>query len=235
MVSEIVKSQAHALDGFAGYTDLIKGQEDQHRQVSSVIRIKFAKMAPHWISDDGEPLPSDREYLAFDIGREVIKWPSGAEKGAPVERIILGPGEPYPDVEQMNQQTPQSEWRLDINGNLVGSWQAQHIVYLIDLVSTQRLVFPTSTNGGHVAVSQLAVRVNDRRELTKVSNLVAVVLLQDKQFSPKYGTRRPHFEPVRFQPFGPTEQLETLALTDDTATDVELSPRKVTMQDEILY
>jgi len=135
----------------------------------------------------------------------------------------------------MNEQTPQSEWRLDINGDLVGPWQSQHVAYLIDLVSTQRLIFRTSTTGGHVAVCQLVLRVNDRRELTGVPNLVAVVLLQDKLFSPKYGTRRPHFEPVRFQPFGPTEQREALALTDNTTTDVELPPHKVTMRDEIPY
>jgi hypothetical protein len=231
-LTEVVKLQTHALDGFAGYTDLVAGKEDQYRPAGGAF-IQFNQRAPQWTFNDGVSLPPDREYIAFNVGREVVKWPPGAEKGAPVDRKILAPHELFPDIEQMNESTPKSDWRIDLNDNLVGPWQTQHVLYLIDLVSTQRLIFPTRTQGGHVAVSQLVLLVNDRRELTKVPNLVAVVLLQDKLFSPKYGTRRPHFEPVRFQPFGPTEQRETLALTDNTATDVELPPRTVTMKDEI--
>jgi hypothetical protein len=231
-MSAVVKSEPR-LDGFAGYTDLVIGKEDLYRPSGNVF-IKFAKMAPHWVFlSDKSPVPIDHEFIAFDIERRVVKWPPGAERGAPVECIILGPHEPFPDVEEKNARTPQSEWRLDIDGNLVGPWEAQHVVYLLDIISTQRLVFPTSTGGGHAAVSQLVLRVRDRRELTGVPNLVAVVRLEDRLFSPRYGTRRPHFEPIRFHPFGSVEA--PALLTNNTVIDVELPSRETTMKDKIPF
>jgi hypothetical protein len=244
-MSAVVTTTSQRLDGFAGYTDAVEDDDPSSTAFfggSTVI--KFDPRTAKWLFTNDTQPPADREYLAADIERELVKWPPGTEKGRPVERQVLKPHEPFPNVEVKNKATPQSEWRLDLNGNMVGPWQARHVLHLIDLVTTQRLVFPTSTGGGHAAVCELVMRVNDRRDLSGIPNLVAVIVLRDALHSKKYGTRRPYFEPVRFQPFGPGGHptQETKAIADNTAvstsvdtTDAELLPRTATMKDEIPY
>jgi hypothetical protein len=216
------------LDGFAGYSDRTEGGEPPQAQGGPLVR--FSNQAV-WTCN-GEPLPAGREYVGVDIAREVIKWPPGDDRGGPIDRIVLGPNEPYPDIKQLNASTSRDQWRVDLNGELVGPWQSQHILYMVDTVTTERLTYATGTVGGAIAIKRLRQCVMDRRAICGVSNIVAVFTLGDANMRTAYGQRRrPHFHVVRFIALG-GEQPPALPPAEQT---VELPPLKQDLKDDVVF
>jgi hypothetical protein len=183
-----------ALDGFSGFNEEVEGSD--RPQGGSVIQgtlIKFTSEA-EWVTGNGEEMSRQRELIPIDIVRIVQKWVDGK----PVETIIVPPGEKFPDVKAMNEAAPKSEWREDLNGNLVGPWQMQYLVYLLDAQSLDKFTFPTATIGGGIACRELADKVAWMRKYRgpKVS---AVITLDDAFMNTRFGGRqRPHFNIVRW-------------------------------------
>src|SRR5262249_46359594 len=142
--TDIVKNEpTNIVDNFAGWEDGIEGVD--RPQGAGIIQgtlIKFTNEAT-WVTRDGEELPTDLELVAVDVIRVVQKW----WDQKPVETIILEPHQKFPDIEEKNEKTPRAEWIEDQNGQLCGPWQAQHIVYLLDLKTVDKYTFPTGTTG----------------------------------------------------------------------------------------
>jgi hypothetical protein len=176
-------------DGFAGYEDQTEGSDQQ--QTTNVIQgsvIKFTNEAS-WVTRDGEELSPDLELVPINVIRVTQKW---LDK-KPVETIVLEPGQKFPDLEKLNNQTPRSEWSDGPDGNPRGPWQAQQILYLINLKTMTRYSFPTGTVGGCAAIRELANGIKFMREL-RWPQVYPVVTLSDKFMSTKFGGRqRPDF------------------------------------------
>lgn len=122
---EVAKQQStQKLDGFSGFVEGVEG--DDRPQGGSVIQGQLIKFDQYgrWVTADGDELSHDRELVAAGTIRIVQKWIDQK----PVETIFVAPGEPFPDVKAMNEKAPRSEWRQDLNGNMVGPWQAQHVL-----------------------------------------------------------------------------------------------------------
>jgi hypothetical protein len=118
MSDELTKVKAQDVDGFEGYEDQIEG--DERLQAGGVIQgavVKFTNEAS-WVTRDGEELPPDLELIAVDIGRVVQKW----KDQAPVETRILQPGQKFPDITQLNLDTPRSEWTKGPDDKPRGPW-----------------------------------------------------------------------------------------------------------------
>jgi hypothetical protein len=190
---EIVKREANLVDNFEGWEDGVEG--DDRPQSSGVIQgtlIKFTNEAK-WVTRDGEELPADLELIAYNVGRLVQKW----WDGQPVETIILQPHQKFPDIEEMNEKTPREEWVEDQNGNMVGPWQAQHALYLLDPKTMDKYTFPTGTVGGRIAIRELRDKIMWWRRL-RGSNVYIVITLADTFMNTKWGGRqRPHFKIAR--------------------------------------
>jgi hypothetical protein len=176
-------------DGFAGYEDRTEGSDQQ--QTTNVIRgsvIKFTNEAS-WVTRDGEELSPDLELVATDVARVVQKW----QDQVPVETRKLGPGEKFPDLDQLNTDTPRSEWGKGPDGQPRGPWQNQHILYLLDPTTLDEFSFPTGTTGGAIATRELVQKIKWMRKF-KGPHLFPVVCLSDKFMQTKFGGRqRPHF------------------------------------------
>ena len=155
MSNEITRAEAREVDGFAGYNADTAGKEGQRPQGAPYI--KFGNDTVWSVHD--EPMAADRELVVVDVSRSVVKWPPDIDGGGPVETITLRAGEPFPDVEAMNNDTPKTEWRTGPDGTLRGPWQTQHIVHLLNPETMDRFNFPTSTIGGSIAVRELVDRV----------------------------------------------------------------------------
>jgi hypothetical protein len=177
-------------DGFAGYETRSEGGEQQ-QQTGSVIHgtvVKFTNEAS-WVTRDGLELSPDLELVATDIARVVQKW----QDQVPGETRILGPGEKLPDLKQLNEATPRSEWTEGPDGQPRGPWQAQHILYLLDPATLDQFSFPTGTTGGAIAIRELVEKINWMRKF-KGPHLFPVICLSDKFMQTKFGGRqRPHF------------------------------------------
>src|SRR6516225_3459743 len=177
------------VDGFAGYETRIEGSDQQ--QADNVIQgsvVKFTNEA-NWVTRDGEELSPDLKLVAIDIGRVVQKW----QDRQPVEKIVLEPGQKFPDLEELNDKTPPSEWTEGPDGNPRGPWQAQHIVYLLNLATMERYSFPTGTIGGVIAVRDLVEQTKLMRKF-RGPQVYPVVTLSDTLMHTKFGRRqRPRF------------------------------------------
>ena len=197
-MSDIVKKDPTNIDNFAGWEDGVEG--DDRPEGTGVIQgnlVKFSNEAT-WVTRDGDELPTDLELVAVDVGRVVQKW----QDQQPVETIVLQPHQKFPDVEEMNEKVPKKEWIEGPDGNMRGPWQAQHIVYLLDLKTMDKYTFPTGTTGGRIAVRDLRDKTMWMRRL-RGPNVYAVVLLSDTFMNTKWGGRqRPHFKIVRWVRLG---------------------------------
>jgi hypothetical protein len=156
MTEELTKKE-NQLDGFATYDDSVEGSENEQAQGRRVIQgavVKFTNEAK-WVTRGGAEVPANLELVAVDVARIVQKW----RDQQPVETIILGPGEKYPDLKKKNEETPQSEWEKGEDGQLCGPWQTQHVVYLLNPETMDKYSFPTGTIGGSIAVRDLVDKV----------------------------------------------------------------------------
>jgi hypothetical protein len=188
-MSDIIKKDPTSIDNFAGWEDGVEG--DDRPQGAGIIQgtlIKFTNEAT-WVTRDGDELPADLELVAVDVARVVQKW----QDQKPVKTIILEPHQKFPDIKKMNEETPKEEWIEDDKGNVRGPYQAQHIVYLLDLKTMDKFTYPTGTIGGAIAVGELVRKINWIRKL-RGRNVHAIVKLDKTWWPTSHGGRfRPHF------------------------------------------
>jgi hypothetical protein len=187
----------NTIDGFTGYEDRIEG-DDQQQVGGRVIQgalVKFTNEAK-WTINDGTVLPPSLELVVVDINRVVQKWIDHQ----PVETIELEPRQKFPDIEKLNEKAPKNEWS-ELNGKPQGPWQAQHIVYLLDMATMDRFSWPTGTVGGNIAIRDLVNKVKCKRKLHRsFSQACPIVKLSDIFMRTRFGGRqRPHFLIVGYQ------------------------------------
>jgi hypothetical protein len=204
-----------AKDGFEGYEDRVEGDDQPHG--GGIIKgtaIRFSNEAT-WTDRDEEELPDGLELVVVDVARVVQKWIDRL----PVETRILEPGEKFPDIEQLNQDAPRSEWANGPDGKARGPWQMQHIVYLLNPETMDRFTFPTGTVGGQRAVREVVDKTKWMRKLGG-AHVYPVITLSDAFMPTAFGGRqRPHFEITRWVSFAPDETALPAPLGPDTAVE----------------
>jgi hypothetical protein len=137
----------------------------------------------------------------------------------PVETHILGPDDYFPDIERMNDNAPPEEFR-EAFGKRVGPYEKAHVVYLLDPKTMQAFTYPTSTAGGHRAVSDLKGDVQ-RARLLHGPNHFPVVTLSNVHMPTDYGGRqRPAFKVAKFVPIGPAPAQQLAKPKDDMNDEI---------------
>jgi hypothetical protein len=199
MSNDVTKSTTHEVDGYAGFEDSVEGAEEQsNRGIQGLV--KFTNEAL-WVTREGEELSDKLELIAANIERVVQKWTP--DNSAPVETIILEPGQKFPDVKKLNEEAPKSEWVEGPDGNPRGPWQAEYRVYLLHFESMERYTFVTTTIGGGIAVRELRDKTMWMRRF-RGTQVYPVVTLSDVFMNTRFGGRqRPHFVIVRWITLGP--------------------------------
>jgi hypothetical protein len=190
-------ADAPRLDGFAGYTGETEGEE----QSSLVIvgeKISFTNDA-QWVNSAGNELPPGLELIVDKILRVINYWEEdddGRSRPNKEKSRILAPGEKFPNTKLLNEQEPKSKWR-EAFGQMRGPWENQHVVQMLDLKMNE-YSYPTSTNGGHKAVNNLARKTNRMRNYYKAP-VVPVVTLGQVWMPTQFGGRQaPDLDVQRF-------------------------------------
>ena len=112
--------------------------------------------------------------------------------------LVVDPAAGGPNLEELNANVPQSEWREGPDGKLHGPWQAQYLVYLLNPHTAERFTYATSTIGGRIALRDLVDRVSWMRKF-RGEQVYAVVSPSAAPMKTRYGTRpRPHFVIMRW-------------------------------------
>ena len=191
-MSDAMKNYTPHDDGF----DDTGGGDDLFPRVIQGTLVRFGNDGS-WKDSDDEKIPEGLELVVNSIGRVVQKWIDQS----PVETTFLQPGEKCPDIEALNAACPKSEWGEDFNGNPRGPWQAQQVVYLVNLETMQKFMFPTSTTGGGIAIGELKDAVQLMRRY-RGAGVYPVVRLTSRHMNTRYGGRdRPFFQILRWISF----------------------------------
>ena len=145
-------------DSFAGFVDTYEGGQEDNVSPSLIEgeRLKYSNDSK-WTNAQGVELDPERRFVAIGMERCVVKW-STTDNAPPTETIVLAAGQPFPNVKAMNDACPKSEWR-EFNGKLVGPYQAQRLLYLIDPVPLDKFTFVTATIGGTRALHELVDQI----------------------------------------------------------------------------
>jgi hypothetical protein len=172
-------------DGLDGYTDEVSGAETRKQGLIRGTVLRFGNTA-EWEAD-GEIIAAETRLILIDVARVVTKW----KDKKPEETVVLGPGEPFPDVKEWNEQVPKSEWIEGLNGPQ-GPWQAQQIVHLLDPKTMGHYSWATGTIGGMIAIRELVDAVRAMRRFRP--GACPIVQLDSKFMNTRFGGRqRPHF------------------------------------------
>jgi hypothetical protein len=198
VMNSIIKKDSAFVDNFEGWEDGVEGSD--RPECAGIIQgtlLKFSNEAT-WVTRDDDEIPADLELVTVDVGRVVQKW----EDGRPVETIVLEPHQKFPDIVEMNEKIPREDWLEGPDGKPRGPWQAQHILYLVDLKTMDKYTFPTGTTGGGIAIRDLRDKLVWIRRL-RGQNVYPAVTLGDTFMKTRFGGRqRPHFTIVRWVRLG---------------------------------
>ena len=105
------------------------------------------------------------------------------------------------------------------DGKRRGPYQAQYVLYLLNLATMDRYTFPTGTVGGQIAVREVVDKTKWMRKL-RGANVYPVVTLSDTFMPTRFGGRqRPHFEIKRWVSFGPDERALSARLGQTQAIE----------------
>ena len=89
-------------------------REDQQTRVIQGEKWQFTNDLI-WVNSDEEEIPPDREVVVVNIARVLQKWIE-QQPVAGATRFLV-PGEKTPDIEQLNEACPRSEWSEDLTGS----------------------------------------------------------------------------------------------------------------------
>ena len=188
---------APRLDGFSGYTGEIEGEENSGFVIIGE-KISFSNDAK-WLDNSGEELTEGLEFIVTKVLRVINYWEEdddGKSRPNKEKSRILAPGEKFPNTKLLNEQEPKSKWR-EAFGQMRGPWENQHVLYMLDLKMNE-YSYPTSTNGGHKAVNNLARKTNRMRDYYNAP-VVPVVTLGQVWMPTAYGGRQaPDLDVQRF-------------------------------------
>jgi hypothetical protein len=164
----------------------------------------------HWTDRDGLPLQPGTQLLVLASTSIVQCW----QDQRPIDTIIKQPGQPLPDVDELNAQIPEDEWEDGIDGKPRPPWQHQEVVYLLDQATAEKYTFASGTTGARIAVDNLRDRIKWMRAL-RGQSVVPVVELANKPMKTRFGQKlRPEFKVMSWVELG-------VGLTRDVTPQIE--------------
>src|SRR5262249_25298248 len=139
---------------------------------------------PQWTDPDGQEVKD--LLVVYDVQRKVQKW---LDDSGPAETIVVAPGQPWPNIEKMNAECPQTEWR-EKSGKLQGPWQGEHVVCFFNPKNMARYWWPSPINtiGSAICVRELVAQTRLMRSF-KGEHVYALVDPSQTQMPKNYGGR----------------------------------------------
>jgi hypothetical protein len=151
-----------------------------------------------WSDSDGNTFTSETKLIALSTAMALQHW----KDKQPVETIIKKPGEPLPDLDELNSKIPKKQWELGDDKKPRPPWVRQHIVYLLNPINAGLYTYIHNTVGASIAVDRLKTKVMWMRSL-RGANVVPIVQLSSAPMKTKHGQKlRPDFTIVDWSQLG---------------------------------
>src|SRR5262245_46784647 len=175
--------------------------------------IKAKCIDGRWSADD---LPVPERLLVASYTRGLQCWKGGELLDELDER-----DGPLPDVGELNDQIPQTEWDTGLDGNPRPPWVLAYVVYLVDPETAELYTFINSTFGARMAYERLVDRLEMRRRM-RGTNVTAVVRPDSRQMKTKFGTKlRPEFTIIDWREIGGGQPAQLPPPTDPAGADAK--------------
>src|SRR5262249_37838105 len=143
-----------------------------------------------WSIRGGGEIPPGTVLLAIGTTEALQCW----KDQRVLDTVRKTPDEPLPDIDQLNEQIPKSEWEAGLNGEPKPPWAHVFVAYLVNPRDGALYTFLNSTFGAMRAVKDLEQRVEWMRAM-RGERVSPLVTLASKLMQTKYGKKmRPHFE-----------------------------------------
>ena len=114
------------------------------------------------------------------------------------ETRVLAPGEPVPDIAELNASVPVAEWEVGPSGQKVGPFQFCYCLYLFHEPTVKKFTYISGTVGGGIAVRELVDAVRWFRKWRQ-GGVCPIVQLGTTHMSTRFGGReRPSFHILRW-------------------------------------
>lgn len=209
------------------------GYDDDDNTGSALIKGEIIKCIDgNWSVKGGAAFPLGTQMIALSTAMALQLWKDGVR----LDEIVKQPGKPFPDVQELNEAIPESEWGLGIDGKPRAPWSLQYVVYLLDPVTGGVFTFLNSTWGAMKAVTLLREKVRMMR-LLRGDKAVPVVSLDNKTFPGKFGPKiRPEFTVLEYRLLGAPAAPKAVPGTGAPMIElqpVEEPPLKEILNDEI--
>jgi hypothetical protein len=151
-----------------------------------------------WFDKEETKFPLGTQLLALGMTQALQHWQDGTVIEPPIRKI---PGQPLPDVEELNAQIPKSEWEESMNGPRE-PWQHVYVVYLLEPKTGTIYTFINNTVGARIAYERLQDRVKWTRAL-RGEKVYPLVALDNKPMKTQHGLKkRPEFTVIEFRDLG---------------------------------
>jgi hypothetical protein len=230
------------LDGFDTFDDAIESDgAEQTSALSSIMQgnqLKYGTTNMPFTWQDkvtGKPFSSERVLVAIDLLRVVQKW-SPASDNSPPETRILAPGEKFPNVDKLNTETPEAEWRIGPDGKPKGPYENAYALYLLDPATMERFTYVATTIGGMGPYAICATGCHGCESCAAPTSMRGITL-GDTLMPTKYGGRqRPYFKIINWIRFGdggtllPAPEQSTLTVETVEPPAPKASPQTATQK-----
>ncbi|SRR6266496_600778 len=166
---------------------------------------------------------SDRDKIEVPLGTQLIgmgtalviqRW----EDQELIEKFV----EPLPNLEELNDAVPESEWETGLDGKPRKSYALCYVIYLLNAEIGDIFTMINSTTGQRICFEELESRVMWIRQL-RGHGVVPLVELGHKQMKTAFGRKlRPHLKVLKYL------QAEGTAIGADTTPAIEHKPEPPT-------
>jgi hypothetical protein len=153
-------------------------------------RLKFVD--GRWSGPDDTPIPE--RMLVLGCIRAVQCW----ENQRVTDCVLQSGTEPLPDVDELNEKIPESEWEKGLDGKPKPPWQNVFGLYLLNPADGSIFTYVNSTTGTRIGYEKLKDRI-DMMRMLRGTNVAPVIKLESRLMKTQYGAKaRPEFTIVNW-------------------------------------
>jgi hypothetical protein len=141
----------------------------------------------------GSPFPETRKLIATSVC-ERGQYFKAKEL---IDSFLVDEEHPADSIDQLNDNIPEDDWEIGLDGKKRKPWVISKVVYLLDENDGSTFTMLNSTVGFGIAWEELIEAVNLKRVMHQDPRILPVVNISSKPMPTNWGTKmRPYFRVV---------------------------------------
>jgi hypothetical protein len=183
-----------------------------------------------WSDREGTEYPRGTQMLVFGVAEALQCW----KNQTVTETIVKIPGQPLPDLDELNGSVPKREWDMGLNGEPRAPWQHSYLIYLLNPKDGSVFTLINSTIGLRICFDRIKDKVKYMRAL-RGELVCPLVQLDHKPMQTAFGVKkRPELTIIEWRDLTPRNgSVPDQRAPKQIGTSVAEPTLAETMNDEI--